>query len=116
MVFTPLNEESFDKAQVEMGYCKMFKHIVEDFVTRKDCAMIMNPSNLQAQVTVFVPVTGVAGPVAVAGTAQGTSNGIVKANYKGEIPSADSNAMIAEKETKRRAGGAAVAAATKGLS
>lgn len=108
MVFTPLNEEVFDKSQVEMGYCKMFKHILEDFVTRKDAVEMMKSNNLPTNTKVSVPVSGQAGAMRVNGTAEGNASGVVIPVYNGEKPTAASTAMQFEKEMRRRAGGLAM--------
>jgi hypothetical protein len=106
MVFSPLNEEAFDVVQVELGYCKLFKHIIQDFVTRRDIVQIINSGNLPVQATV-VAVAQVAPPT-FTGAATGTATGTVIPVYNGAVPHPSSSSMIQEKEAIRRAGGVAI--------
>ena len=74
MVFPEFNQELYDVVQVEVGYCKMFSHILEDFPTREDVKKMMETSNLPVQTTVSTTVT-VSG-VAAAPQATSTTNKI----------------------------------------
>jgi hypothetical protein len=94
LAMSPLNMELFDRVQTEMTYCKIFKHMVEDYVTRADMKMILMSGNLQVQ----------AGP----------ASGIVtSAVYNGSYPQAESIAMKAEKEAIRTGKQKTIESATK---
>lgn len=111
MVLAPLDQRVYEKAQVEIGYCKLFPHILEDFVTRKDMAQIIRSDNLPTSTNVIVPINGLAGTIPVTGTANGPAQGTVQPVYNGSIPSPASVAMKVEKEAIKNAGGTATSAA-----
>jgi hypothetical protein len=105
MVLSPINQELYDKVQVEIGYAKLFKHILEDFITRKDMMQILIPSNIPVTTNVNTFVAGTAGPYPVVGKGTGSGSGVANAAYKGETPSPGSIAMKTEKEAIVKAGG-----------
>jgi hypothetical protein len=111
MVMSPLNEETFDIVQVQLGYCKLFQHILKDFVTRADMIQILAPGNIPVMSNAIIPVAGSAGPAPVIATATGPVNGVnTKVIYDGSVPAPASTAMISEKESIRRSGGTSIKA------
>ena len=103
---SPLNEELFDELQVRIGYCKMFPHIVEDFVTRKDAAVMMVPSNLPVNTTVNTGVVGtLTPPTTVAGTGVGKGSGATTPAYKGDTLLPADELLKQEKQAIVNAGG-----------
>ena len=123
MVFPEFNQELYDVVQVEVGYCKMFSHILEDFPTREDVKKMMDTSNLPVQTTVSTTVNtvlaGTAGPAPISGTGVGAGNGTGSGRtlpiYKCEIPSPASRALEQQKEAIAAAGGTAAQQALGGL-
>lgn len=115
MIFNPLDEEVYEEAQVEIGYCKLFPHLLKDFITRKDMEQIMRPANLPCTTTVNTVVSGSAGPVPVAGTGLGQGRGQTSPGYIGQTPSAGSKILEQQKEAIKNAGGTATAAALGSL-
>jgi hypothetical protein len=114
MVFSPIDEAAFDKAQVQIGYCKLFKHILEDFITRKDAAKMMTASNLPFTSTVktspgqAVTTTGSAAAQAGFTSAPGEGSGIgqVTPVYDGSYKLPEDKILEREKEAIKNAGGA----------
>lgn len=108
MIFNPLNQEVYDKVQVELGYCKLFPHILKDFITRVDMAQILSPNNLPVGTQVSTLIIGTAGPTPVTGTGQGKGTGLVTPVYNGSTPSPGSEALKTAKEAARKAGGTTI--------
>lgn len=51
--FAPLNEELFNIVATRVTYLKLFEHLFEDFVTRKDMDDLLKPQNIK----VVIPAT-----------------------------------------------------------
>ena len=116
MVFSAINDEVFDKAQVIIGYCKLFPHIMRDFLTRSDCQEMMKSTNLPVSTTVQTVLAGgtpTGGPVT--GTGQGKGSGTTTPRYVGQVPLAGSELLAKQKEAQKDAGGAATSAALGAL-
>ena len=113
MVMSPIDDSLYEEAQVEIGYCKLFPKILEDFITRKDAEKMMEASNLPFTSTVTtnpgqaVATTGTAaaqtGVTAAPGT--GTGLGQVSPIYNGSFKTPASEILAAEKEAIKDAGG-----------
>lgn len=114
MVFNPINMELYDKVQVEMGYCKLFPHIVQDFVTRKDMLQILAPTNLPVNTGVNTIVAGQAGQYTVVATGTGSGTGTVSPVYKGSTLSPASTALQKQKEVALKAGGTIIKGTIEG--
>jgi len=118
MVFSPLDEAAYDEVQVQIGYCKLFPLILEDFITRKDAARMMKANNLPFTSTV---TTNPGQAVATAGspTAQtgatvspgtGTGVGQVSPIYDGSFKTSEDIILAKQKEAIKDAGGKATKA------
>ena len=114
MVFNPINQELYDKVQVEIGYCKLFPHILKDFITRADMLQILAPNNLPVNTQVSTILAGAAGPYPLAGTGQGKGSGLVTPGYNGANPSSGSQALKKQKEAIRKAGGTIIKGTIEG--
>lgn len=116
MIFTPIDEEAYESAQVEIGYCKLFPLLSKDFITRKDMVQIMAPSNLPVNTTVntILAASGPTGPVT--GTGFGKGTGSIIASYNGSYPSPGTKALEAEKLAIKEAGGQAIESTLGALS
>jgi len=110
MAITPVDLNAYDIAATKIAYCKLFDHIMADFLTRKDCIEMMNPSNLpvNTNVTTAVQVNIVSGT----GTGQGVGKGQCTPTYLGETPKGGSQALSQQRKAEKEAGGKAV---TEGL-
>ena len=123
MTFSPLNDVTYETAQKEIGYGKLFPYILEDFVTRKDMMNIMRPDNLPVNTTLAVTpgqaVTGTAAAGAVAAATvspgSGTGSGVVTPVYIGEQPSPASAPLTAKEKAVVDGGGRAAGAALGAL-
>ena len=115
MILNPIDNEVYEVAQKEIGYAKLFPYILEDFVTRKDIAKMMQPANLTVNTAVQTILAGAAGTFALVGTGQGTGTGLVNTLYKCQTPAPDSIAMKATKKIIVDSGGKAAAAAIGSL-
>jgi hypothetical protein len=109
MAFSQLSDEQYDMAADLIVYGKLFPKILEDFITRKDAAMMMKSSNLPVNTNVTTLVNTAVQVAVPAGTGtgvgKGTGNGTGTASpiYTGEFPSPESQILkqkrILEKET-----------------
>lgn len=106
MVFSKLNIDAFDKVAIKVAYCKMFNHIVQDFVTRQDLSFALKASNLIVNTAVQVAVP--------AGT--GTGTGVVSAIYDGSVQAPTTAQLIIRRKADLEAGGAAIDASVEVLS
>jgi hypothetical protein len=113
MTFSPIDDQSYDVAATQIAYCKMFPHMVEDFITREDAKEMMKMSNLPVTTEVQVNPGQAVSVVVPAGTGSTTSpgkgkgDGNVKANYDGGVKIAADEALIKEKQAIKDAGGTA---------
>lgn len=107
MVFSQLDDAMFDTVQTEIGYCKLFPHILKDFVTRLDCKEIMKSTNLPVTTSVTTAVV----TTTDTGTGKGQGSGQTTPIYTGSTPSPASKVLEQEKEVIKNAGGSAAAAA-----
>ena len=103
MVFSPLDEEKYEKWAVEMTYLKIFKYILKDFVTRKDAEAMMKTSNLPVQTTVNTAVS--APPPSGVGTGVGTGQGNTQPIYNGSTKSTGSLNLEKQREIDLKTGG-----------
>lgn len=119
MVFSPIDDASYDTAATQITYCKLFKHIIEDFVTRKDAAEMMKTNNLPVSTTVKVnpgqavsapPPTG-AGSTTSPGSGSGSGN--VQPTYDGSYKLPADEALIKEKQAIKDAGGQTTSVVTQ---
>ena len=106
LVLSAIDERAYDIAQVQIGYCKLFPLIVQDFITRQDLMKILTPDNLPVTVN---PGQGVS-VVVPAGTGSTVSpgTGIVSPIYTGQTLSPGSVALSRQKEVIKNSGGATV--------
>ena len=116
MTFTPLDEEAYESAQVEIGYCKLFPLILRDFITRRDMEQILIPSNLPVNTTVNTIVAATAPTGPVTGTGIGKGSGATTPVYNGNVPSAGSKILEGEKLAIKEAGGTAIESTLGALS
>lgn len=122
MVFEAMNEEAYDISATYITYAKIFPHILDHFLTRKDAAQMMKPNNLPVNTTVTVNpgqnVTVVLATGAGATTApgSGTGSGTVQVSYDGSYAHADSQVLKTEVKTRKEAGGGAVKGLTSAVS
>jgi len=111
MTFSPINDQQYDMAAIEITYCKIFPYIMEDFVSREDSKEMMKMSNLPVSTEVQVnpgQVVSVAIPAGTGSTTspgKGKGDGNVKANYDGGVKIAADEALIKEKQAIKDAGG-----------
>jgi hypothetical protein len=118
MVFSQIDESLYEEAQVQIGYCKLFPHMVKDFITRKDAAKMMEPSNLPFTSTVtvgpgqVVATTGTSAAQAGSTTTPGSGKGIgqVSPIYNGSFKIPADEILAKEKEVIKNAGGRATKA------
>jgi hypothetical protein len=101
-----LDEAAYEVAQVQIGYCKLFPLIMEDFLTREDAKIMMGASNLSVSSIVNTAVQVVI--PAGSGTGVGGFNTTVQATYKGGMPQAPSHALAEEKRAIKNAGGTSI--------
>ena len=113
LALSPLNEQMFDRVQVELTYYKLFSWILDDFPTRRDLEQALSPSNLPVNTNVVTAVQ--VAPPTFTGAGLGTGTGTVTPVYIGTYATPQSKAMISEKEAKRRAGGATISTLTEGV-
>jgi hypothetical protein len=121
MVMDGIDLEAYDTYQVEIGYYKLFPHIMKDFVTRKDAKQMMTPNNLIVNTDIAVTpgqaVSTTGSPTAQAGSTvspgKGTGLGKVNPIYNGGFPHAESQTLKAEIKLKKEAGGVAVTSLTE---
>jgi hypothetical protein len=99
MTFSKLDLNAYDLAATKISYCKLFRHIMKDFVTRKDLQQVFTPSNIIVTTAVQVAVP--------AGTGTGTGF-VTKAIYDGSVPGPASAALALQRERDKAAGGAAI--------
>jgi hypothetical protein len=111
MTFTPLNDQAYEVAQVQIGYCKLFPLIMEDFLTRKDAIEMMKPSNLPTHTNPGQAVTTTGGPAAQSGSTVAPGQGKVLTKYNGSFPRSASRLLAKQKEAIKEGGGKATKAA-----
>lgn len=120
LVFTQINDSVYDDAATMITYCKLFPHILKDFVTRVDAKEMMSPSNLPVSTNVTVN-PGISLSVAAnsfkgATESSGKGNGTGKTSpvYDGSTTLPGDEVLAKQKEAIKDAGGAATSAAIGG--
>lgn len=111
MILSPIDDQVYEAAQKEIGYAKLFPYILADFVTRKDVAQMMQPTNLPVNTNVNTVLAGTAGPTPLTGTGIGKGTGVTSAVYTCQNPAPASVALKAVKESIVSSGGIATSAA-----
>jgi hypothetical protein len=97
MTFSPIDDALYEEAQVQIGYCKLFPLILEDFITRKDAAEMMKASNL--------PFTSTVATTGTSAAQTGVGIGQVSPIYNGSFDTPGSKLLAAQKEAIKDAGG-----------
>jgi len=116
MIFSPLDLALYDEVQVLIGYCKLFPHILEDFITREDAKEMMKASNLSVVTSVdTVVAASLTGVTSVVGKGTGKGSGQVIVPYKGQSPLAGSQILAKQKVTIKESGGQSTSAALGAL-
>src|SRR4030066_426932 len=105
MVMSPIDMNAYDIAATKITYCKLFPHIMEDFLTRVDCKEMMASSNLPVNTNV---TTAVAVNIAAAtGSGKGVGSGQCSPVYTGDIPKGGSQSLAQQRKAEKEAGGKA---------
>ncbi len=116
MVFSPIDDATYDTAATQITYCKLFPLILEDFLTRNDGKEMMKTNNLPVTTDVTVnpgqvvsaPPPSGAGSTTSPGKGSGTGN--VQPVYDGGVKLPADEALAKEKEAIKNAGGQATGA------
>ena len=113
MVFSPINEEVYDVSATQVTYCKIFPHMLEDFITRHDAKKMMDPKNLPFNSDVVtnagqaVSVAVPAGTGSTVSPGKGKGSGRVTPVYDGTYTLPEDEALKREKKALEDAGGQA---------
>ena len=107
MVFSPINDQTYEDAANQIAYCKLFPYIIEDFLTRLDCGEMMKSTNLITQVDAGQAVATTGNSAAHTGTTVSPGQGRVSPLYIGDFKRAGTINLAKQKEAIKEAGGQA---------
>jgi hypothetical protein len=105
MVFSPINDQAYDEAAIQITYCKLFPLLTEDFLTRLDSKEMMLASNLIVQTDAGQAVSTTGSPVAQSGSTTSPGQGRVNATYLGDYKKPGTLGLEQEKKAIKEAGG-----------
>jgi len=113
MIFNPIDDQVYDESATLIIYCKLFKHILDDFITRDDAIEMMKSSNLPVNTNVVVnagqgvSVAVLAGTGSTVSPGKGTGTGNAQPIYDGRNKLPADEAKAKEKDAIKDAGGQA---------
>lgn len=119
-VFSALNDQAYDEAATLITYCKIFPHIVKDFVTRIDTKEMMKSSNLPVSTDVTVQpgislsVAAITFKGATESVGKGKGSGNTNPAYDGSTLLPGDESLKKQKESIKNSGGAITAATIGG--
>lgn len=119
MQFSSLDEDKYETLAKRMTYLKIFKFILEDFVSREDAKIMMKPTNLPVTTTVKTIVnTAVTVPTGAGtgtGAGNGSGSGTAQPSYVGDTKTPGSVTLEQQHKTELESGGASVEGFTSGI-